>query len=101
MNIRQTEFQIMNILWSQGEMTASNLCRILQNKVSWKRSTFYTVLKKCIEKGFVERIGTDFTCRPVISLEEVQKAKLTELIHLFFEDSEQCLIDMILKKETV
>ena len=72
MNIRQTEFQILDVLWTEGEMTAGQLCRVMQNKIAWKRSTTYTVLKKCVEKGFIEREGSNFLCKPMISREEVQ-----------------------------
>ena len=95
MHIRQTEFQILDVLWTEGEMTAGQLCRVMQNKIAWKRSTTYTVLKKCVEKGFIEREGSNFLCKPMISREEVQQAKIKDLIHLFFADSEKDFLGMI------
>ena len=95
MNIRQTEFQILDVLWTEGEMTAGQLCRVMQYKIAWKRSTTYTVLKKCDEKGFIEREGNNFLCNPMISREEVQQAKIKDLIHLFFADSEMEFLGMV------
>ena len=41
--------------------------------MGWSKSTTYTVLKRAIDKGLVERLGEDYTCRANISREEVQK----------------------------
>ena len=98
LNIRQSEMRILEILWSFGDMPASELHRILAITIDWKKSTTYTVLKKCHEKGFVERIEPDYICRATISLEEIQKAKITELLQLYFYDSKDWLVDSLRKE---
>lgn len=101
MNIRQTELQILEILWTQGEMPASRLYRILQEKSNWQKSTTYIVLKKCIEKGFVKRIDPNFICQPLISREEVQEAKITDILHDFFGDSRMNFMSAFFKEENI
>ena len=49
--ICKSELTIMEILWEQGETTAKQLYRILQDKTGWSKSTSYTVLERCIIKG--------------------------------------------------
>lgn len=51
MNIRKSEMNILEVLWTEGEMSASRLYRILEEKIGWKKSTTYTVISKCIEIG--------------------------------------------------
>ncbi len=51
MNIRETEMNILEILWKEGPLPASELYKILEDSIGWKRSATYTVLKKCIEKN--------------------------------------------------
>ena len=72
-SVSDSDIIILDILWEKGDMTASHLYRILMEQVGWSKSTTYTVLKRAIDKGLVERLGEDYTCRANISREEVQK----------------------------
>ena len=72
-SVSDSDIIILDILWEKGDMTASNLYKILMEQVGWSKSTTYTVLKRAIDKGLVERLGEDYTCRANISREEVQK----------------------------
>lgn len=90
MNIRQSELRVLEVLWNKEEVTARELYRILEDTIDWKKSTTYTVLKKCREKGFVERIEPDYICKATITLKEIREAKIMDLVHLFFADSMEC-----------
>lgn len=72
-SVSDSDIIILDILWEKGDMTASNLYKILMEQVGWSKSTTYTVLKRAIDKGLIERLGEDYTCRANISREEVQK----------------------------
>ncbi len=72
-SVSDSDIIILDLLWEKGDMTASNLYKILMEQVGWSKSTTYTVLKRAIDKGLVERLGEDYTCRANISREEVQK----------------------------
>ncbi len=100
MNIRQSELRILEVLWDKEEITASELYRILEDTIDWKKSTTYTVLKKCREKGFVERIDPDYICKATITLKEIREAKIMDLVHLFFADSMECFKETLSAMET-
>ena len=53
-----SELKVMEILWKEGELTAGHIAKILKEEIGWNRNTTYTVIKKCIEKGAVERSGS-------------------------------------------
>lgn len=72
-SVSDSDIIILDILWEKGDMTASNLYKILMEQVGWSKSTTYTVLKRAIDKGLIERLGENYTCRANISREEVQK----------------------------
>ena len=55
-----SELKVMEILWKEGELTAGQIAKILKEEIGWNRNTTYTVIKKCIEKGAVERIEPKF-----------------------------------------
>lgn len=101
MNIRETELKIMEILWENGPTPAGKLYKILEEKIGWKRSTTYTVLQKCIEKGFVERDEPGFICRPLIERDAVQKAKISDLMSVFFGNSKKSFLNAFFKSNDV
>ena len=57
-----SELKVMEILWKEGELTAGQIAKILKEEIGWNRNTTYTVIKKCIEKGAVERFEPKFRC---------------------------------------
>ena len=96
-NSCKAELNIMEVLWTQGEMTAGRLYRNLQDKIKWKKSTTYTVLGKCVEKGFVERIDPRYVCRALVSRKEIEHRAIEETVDLYFGGSKISLFSVFLK----
>ena len=63
MKLFDSELKVMEALWKEGDLTAGQLVKILKEQTGWNRNTTYTVIKKLIEKGAVERCEPNFTCR--------------------------------------
>lgn len=82
-----SELRIMEVLWSKGSLTAGQLALVLKEETGWNRNTTYTIIKKCIDKGAVERSEPNFTCRALISREEIQEQETTEFINKMFDGS--------------
>lgn len=101
MNIRETELKILELLWENGPLPANRIYKTLEETIGWKRSTTYTVLQKCIEKGFVERDEPGFICRPLVKRSEVQEAKISDLISGFFNNSKKSFLNTFLKSESL
>ena len=55
-----SERKIMECLWQGGEMSAKELAEELEKTVGWSKPTTYTVLRKCVAKGAVERMEPGF-----------------------------------------
>lgn len=96
--IFESELKILELLWleEEGSMTAKELAVKLKESTGWSKTTSYTVIKKCVEKGLVERSGTDFTCRVMISREEAQKQESELLAAKMFGGSSDLLIASLL-----
>ena len=45
-----SELKVMETLWKEGDLTAGQIAKILNQEIGWNRNTTYTVIKKCIEK---------------------------------------------------
>lgn len=82
-----SELKVMDILWENKELTAGQLAKILKDQTGWNRNTTYTVIKKLIEKGAIERYEPNFTCKALITKEQVQQYEAEELIGKLFDDS--------------
>ena len=49
--IFESEYRFCLIMWEHEPVTASELVKLCQQQLDWKRTTTYTVLKKLCERG--------------------------------------------------
>ena len=75
-----SELKVMDVLWKEGDKTAKQISDILKEEIGWNMNTTYTVIKKCIAKGAIERSEPNFMCHALIAKEVVQEAEAEELI---------------------
>ena len=90
------ELKVMDVLWKEGDMPAKQISNILNETTGWNMNTTYTVIKKCIAKGAIERREPKFVCHALISKDEVQAAETEELIHKLFDSSPDLLFASLL-----
>ena len=55
MQISGAEWQVMKIIWMQGEQTSSDLIRVLAERFDWSKSTIQTLLARLVEKECLTR----------------------------------------------
>lgn len=91
-----SELKVMEALWSEGEITAGQLAKILRGQTGWNRNTTYTVIKKLIDKGAVERYEPNFTCKALITKEEVRQYEAEELIGKLYDGSAEVFLSAFL-----
>lgn len=82
-----SELKVMGVLWKEGDMTAKRISEILKAEIGWNVNTTYTVIKKCIAKGAIERSEPNFRCHALVSRQEAQEAETDELIGKLFDGS--------------
>ena len=82
-----SELKVMNVLWREGNVTAKYVSEVLKDEFGWNMNTTYTLIKRCIKKGVIERSEPNFMCRAIIPKEEVQIAETDELINKIFDGS--------------
>lgn len=86
-----SELKVMSVLWREGDMTAKQISDILKDEIGWNMNTTYTVIKKCIKKGAINRSEPNFMCHALIKKEQVQEAETNELIDKIYDGSEDKL----------
>ena len=80
-----SEIKVMNVLWREGDATAKRISDVLKGETGWKINTTYTLIKRCIDKGAIERREPGFVCHALISKQEVQEAETNELINKVYD----------------
>lgn len=96
-----SELQVMDILWEEGDLTAKQVSQKLNEKIGWNKNTTYTVIKKCIQKGAIERFEPNFICHPTITKEQIQEQETTELIDKMFNGSTSLLFASLLEHKKI
>jgi len=83
-----SERKVMEVLWeADAPLTAKEIAVRLGEAVGWNKNTTYTVIKKCIDKGAIERREPNFQCFPLVRREEAGAAAAAELVEKVFDGS--------------
>jgi len=96
-----SELKVMSVLWREGDRTAKEISDILKKEICWNMNTTYTVIKKCVAKGAIERTEPGFMCRALISKEDVQAAETDELIGKLYDGSVDKLFAALLERKNL
>lgn len=96
-----SERKVMAVLWEEGDSTAKHISDILKEQVGWNINTTYTVIKKGIGKGAIERLEPNFLCHALVSREEIQASETDELIDKIYDGSADMLFASLLTRKTL
>ena len=94
-----SELKVMDVLWRDGDSTAKHIAVILGEEIGWNKNTTYTLIKRCIKKGAIERTEPNFMCHALIPKEEIQKAETDELINKVYDGSADKLFAALLGRK--
>lgn len=67
----------------------------------WNKNTTYTVIKKCIDKGAIERREPNFICHAMITKQQAQKDEADSLVDKVFGGSAELLFASILSDRSL
>ena len=74
----ESEYRFLSILWEEEPITSPELVKLCNDKLGWKKSTTYTVIKKLADKGYVKSENTVVSA--LVTKEEVDKWQSEELL---------------------
>ena len=94
-----SELKVMGVLWREGDTTAKHISDVLKEEVGWNMNTTYTLIKRCIQKGAIERYEPNFMCHALIPKEKVQAAETDELIDKIYDGSADKLFAALLGRK--
>ena len=94
-----SELKVMDVLWREGDTAAKYIAETLKEEVGWNKNTTYTLIKRCMKKGAIERLEPNFMCHALIPKEEVQEAETNELINKIYDGSADKLFAALLGRK--
>ena len=53
-----SDYRFMSVVWESEPVGSGQLVRLCQDRLGWKKSTTYTVLKKLCDRGFLKNEGS-------------------------------------------
>ena len=83
--IFESEYRFCLILWEHEPVTTTELVKLCQAQLGWKRTTTYTVIKRLAERGILQ--NQDGVVTALVSREQAQVSELDELMEKKFQGS--------------
>lgn len=83
--IFDSELRFCEILWEHQPVRSSELAHLCAEKLGWKKSTTYTVIKRLTERGVVQT--EDAVVTALVSRDQVQRAESRAFVERNFSGS--------------
>jgi predicted transcriptional regulator len=79
------EYKFVSIIWDNEPINSTELVKICADKLGWKKSTTYTVLKKLCGRGILQ--NRDATVTSLVKREDVQRYESRAVLERTFDGS--------------
>ena len=93
------EYKFMNIVWAREPVNSTELSKICEKELGWKKPTTYSMIKKLSERGIMK--NKKATVTTLIARESVQKYEADVLIDRVFDGSMPSFITSFLRDKTL
>lgn len=67
------DHRLLDLVWDRQPIPSPALCRAAEEKLGWKRTTTYTVIKRLCDKGFLKNEATIVSA--LVDREAVRRAE--------------------------
>lgn len=95
----ESEYRFCLILWENEPIKSSELVILCKEKLGWKPTTTYTVIKRLSERGVLKNENTIVTS--LVTKDEVQAAEINEMVEKTFEGSLPAFIAAFTKHQNL
>ncbi len=83
--IFESEYRFCLLLWENEPIKSRELVKLCGEKLGWKSTTVYTVIKRLSERGVLKNENTIVSS--LVSKEEIQEAEIGDMVEKTFEGS--------------
>lgn len=79
------EYKFVSLIWGNEPINSTELVKLAQSSLGWKKSTTYTVLRKLCDRGILKNENAMVSA--IIKKEDAQKYESTTLVDKAFDGS--------------
>ena len=97
--IHESEYRFCLIMWEYAPVTTVDLVKLCQEKLGWKRTTTYTVIKRLGERGVLK--NEDGLVTALVSKDQAQASEIDELVEKKFDGSIPTFIAEFTKRQAL
>ncbi len=97
--IFESEYRFCLILWENEPIKSGKLVELCKERLGWKPTTTYTVIKKLSERGVLKNENTVVTS--LVSKDQIQASELNEMVEKTFEGSLPAFIAAFAKHRNI
>ncbi len=83
--IFESEYRFCLLLWENEPVSCADMAKLCLEKLDWKRTTTYTVIKRLTERGFLK--VDDSVITTLYTKEDIQEREIDEMVEKTFEGS--------------
>jgi predicted transcriptional regulator len=84
-NLCESEYRFASIVWENEPLGSGELVKLCNEKLGWKKSTTYTVLKKLCQREILR--NQDSIVTAIVKREQVQKFESEKFLEKTFSGS--------------
>ena len=85
LNLFDAEFKFMNIVWEHEPVNSTMLSKLCLDKLGWKKSTTYNMIRKLSERNLVK--NDHATVSSIVKRHQIQKYESEAIVDKTFEGS--------------
>jgi len=97
--LSNADYCLLDIIWEAQPVASPELCRLAEQKLGWKRTTTYTVIKRLCLKGYLKSEDTIVTAS--IGREQARRAEGEQVLRRSFGGSLPKFVAAFLEGGTV
>lgn len=95
--IFDSEYRFCQIVWGREPIKSTDLVKICEKELSWKKSTTYTVLRRLVERGILK--NENAVVSSLVSKSEAQVSKINDMVEKTFNGSLPMFISAFTKNQ--
>ena len=97
--IPESEYRFCLIMWEHEPITATEMVKLCQEQLGWKRTTTYTVIKRLGERGVLKLENGIVTS--LVSKEAAEASEIEDLVEKKFGGSLPAFVAAFTKHQNV
>ena len=97
--IPESEYRFCLIMWGQEPVAATDMVKLCQEQLGWKRTTTYTVIKRLGERGVLKLENGIVTS--LVSKEEAEASEIEDLVEKKFGGSLPAFVAAFTKHQSI